>query len=296
MAETPAGCGPEKRHVDFSCIIPTHDRDELLEAALESIAAQTLQPREVIVSDNLDRAETRALVAAFDARVSFAVRYLGHHEGGRGCISRNLAAEQASGEYLAFLDDDDLWKPGFLEAVDAAFAARRTDAVYVWITYLYPSGQQESGRKIAEDLGVGDFVIRNPGTVISNLAVKRSVFLELGGFDESMHPPYDRDFAMRLLLKGHCYAVVPEELLLFRQHDGARESRPGESYARGQRAFFERYRDKVRLSLRLRFWLKMKASAIRSGLERSVFPVGAFVVGSDHILKKLERKIGRALG
>ncbi len=296
MADSPADRGADKRQVDFSCIIPTHDRDELLEAALDSIADQTVQPREVIVSDNLVREETRALVKSFDASVPFSVRYLGHHQGGRGCISRNLAAQEAGGQYLAFLDDDDLWKPEFLASVDASFAARQTDAVYVWITYLFPSGEQEAGRKIAEDLGVGDFVIRNPGTVISNLAVKRSVFLELGGFDESMHPPYDRDFAMRLLQRGNSYSVVPQELLLFRQHEGARESRPGESYARGQRAFFERYRDKVRPSLRLRFWLKIKASAIRSGLEHLVFPLGAVVVGTDHILKKLERKIGRALG
>ena len=180
--------------------------------------------------------------------------------------------------------------------VDAAFTKRQTEAVYVWLNYLYPSGELLPGRPIAEGLSLSDFVIRNPGSVISNLAVERDVFLRLGGFDEAMHPPYDRDFAMRLLLDGGRYAVVPQRLLRFRQHDGARESRPGESYARGQRAFFERYHNRVRPTLRFRFWLKIKASAIRAGLEPLVFPLGHLLVGGEQILKRLERKLGRALG
>jgi glycosyltransferase involved in cell wall biosynthesis len=296
MADTPAVSGTAKQTVDFSCIIPTHDRDDMLRAAIESILVQTVFPKEVIVSDNLMRGETRQLIETMDAVAPFSIRYLGHDKGGRGCISRNLAAQEAAGRYLAFLDDDDLWEPGFLAAVDAAFAERQADAVYVWLTYLYPDGARRSGRTLRENLPLSAFVIRNPGAVISNLAVTRTAFLKIGGFDEAMHPPYDRDFIMRLLLDGGRYAVVPHRLLLFRQHDGLRESRSGESYAVGQKAFFARYSRKLRLTLRLRFWLKMKASAIRAGVETLPFPLGSLLEKTDRNLKTLERKIGRAIG
>ena len=284
------------RRVDISCIIATHDRDELLETAIGSIAVQSVWPREIIVSDNLARDETRRIVETFDANLPIPVRYIGHSQGGRGCISRNLAAEQACGRYLAFLDDDDLWEPDFLDAVDTAFVERGTDAVYVWINNLYPNGELRPGRSLAERLSISDFVIGNPGSVISNLAVKRDVFLKIGGFDEAMHPPYDRDFAMRLLLDGRRYAVVPRRLLRFRQHDGPRESRPGKTYARGQRVFFERYRDKVRPTMRPRFWLKMKVSAIRAELEPSTFLLNHLLVGFERVVQRLERKRGRAFG
>ena len=296
MADTPVKTGQRVRRVDISCIIATHDRDELLEAAIASIAEQSVWPREIIVSDNLARDKTRRLVAACDAKLSFPVRYIGHRQGGRGCISRNLAAEQACGRHLAFLDDDDLWEPDFLDAADTAFADSGADAVYVWINNLYPNGELRPGRPLAERLSISDFVIANPGSVISNLAVKREVFLNIGGFDEAMHPPYDRDFAMRLLLDGRRYAVVPRRLVRFRQHDGPRESRPGKTYARGQRAFFERYRDKVRPTMRPRFWLKMKVSVIRAELEPSIFLLDHLLVGFERLVQRLERKRGRAFG
>ena len=296
MADMPVRSGRGMREVDISCIIATHDRDEMLETAIGSIAAQSVCPREIVVSDNLARDETRKIVDAFDLELPFPVRYLGHSQGGRGCISRNLAAEQACGRYLAFLDDDDFWEPEFLEAMETVFVDRDADAVYVWFNYWYPNGEIRPGKSLSERLSISDFVIRNPGSVISNLAVKRDVFLKVGGLDEAMHPPYDRDFAMRLLLDGRRYAVVPRRLLRFRQHDGPRESRPGKAYALGQQAFFERYRDKVRPTMRPRFWLKMKVSAIRADLESSTFLLDPVLVGFERVLESLESRIGRAFG
>ena len=296
MGDTLVGSGRAMRRVDISCIIATHDRDEMLGTAIGSIAAQSVWPREVVVSDNLARDETRKVVDACDIKLPFPVRYLGHNQGGRGCISRNLAAEQACGRYLAFLDDDDYWEPEFLDAVETAFVNRDADAVYVWFNDWYPNGEIRPGKSLSERHSISDFVIRNPGSVISNLAVKREVFLKIGGFDEAMHPPYDRDFAMRLLLEGRSYAVVPRRLLRFRQHDGPRESRPGKTYARGQRAFFERYRDKVRPTLRPRFWLKMKVSGIRADMEPSTFLLDHVLVGFERVLQSLEERIGRAFG
>lgn len=280
----------------FTCIIPTHQREDLLEEALRSIAAQTLQPLEVIVSDNLCRAETRAVVEKVNSECPFAVTYLGHDQGGRGCISRNLAAERAKGEFLAFLDDDDLWAPTFLAEVARRFAETSADAVYTWTDYLLPDGTLVPAKALPEGLPLAGFVIRNPGAVISNLAVCRRVFLELRGFDEAMHPPYDRDFIMRLLLGGHRYAVVPQRLTQFRQHAGWRESLPGPSFAEGHRAFFQRYRDQVRPTLRARFWLKTRASAICTGVETPANPLLRLLPTADSLMQRVEARIRHIIG
>lgn len=285
-----------RRGGTLTCIIPTHQRENLLEEALRSIAAQTLPPQEVIVSDNLCRPETRSVVGRMDRECPFPVIYLGHHEGGRGCISRNLAARQAKGKFLAFLDDDDLWEPNFLAEVARRFRETGADAVYTWTNFLLPDGTLLPSKSLPEGLPFGGFVIRNPGSVISNLAVRKSVFLDLQGFDEAMHPPYDRDFIMRLLLKGYRYAVVPERLTHFRQHEGWRESRPGPSFAVGQRAFYQRYCDKLRPTLRARFWLKTKANTISAGIETPRNPLQRLLPVVHAVLQRLEARIGCTIG
>jgi glycosyltransferase involved in cell wall biosynthesis len=196
---------------NITCIIPTHERNILLLEALTSIARQSLQPLEVIVSDNINSPTTKDIVNQFNINNKLNAIYLGHDKGGRGCISRNLAAEKARGDLLAFLDDDDMWLENYLEKMVECKEASKTEAVYSWLLDFSGNLEEVSvlkNKMVPKNLKPKDFVLRNPGTVISNLVVDKNVFLELGGFDESVITPYDKDFVIRLLQAGFNYDVL----------------------------------------------------------------------------------------
>lgn len=95
-----------------SVIIPTHNRASLVGRAVQSALAQTHGDLEVLITDDASKDGTRDVVARIrDARVKYF-----HHEVNRGVsAARNTAIAQASGEYIAFLDDDDEWLPEKLQ-------------------------------------------------------------------------------------------------------------------------------------------------------------------------------------
>jgi glycosyltransferase involved in cell wall biosynthesis len=106
------------RPVTVSVVIPTHDRGRVVVEAIESALAQTHPPLEVIVVDDGSTDDTAERVGRLrDARV----RYLRRPHAGVSA-ARNAGIAAATGDLVAFLDSDDLWKPDKVEAEIAALA------------------------------------------------------------------------------------------------------------------------------------------------------------------------------
>ena len=106
------------RPVTVSVVIPTHDRGRVVVEAIESALAQTHPPLEVIVVDDGSTDDTAERVGRLrDARV----RYLRRPHAGVSA-ARNAGIAAATGDLVAFLDSDDLWKPDKAEAEIAALA------------------------------------------------------------------------------------------------------------------------------------------------------------------------------
>lgn len=102
----------------FSVIIPTYNRAALLREALESVFAQTFTDYEVIVVDDGSADDTPAVIASYGDRV----RFYRQENSGPGA-ARNLGIQNAAGEYVAFLDSDDLWFPWTLSSYHAVIEA-----------------------------------------------------------------------------------------------------------------------------------------------------------------------------
>lgn len=95
-----------------SVVLPTHNRARLLERALRNVLAQTHRRLEIIVVDDASADETSAAVRGIgDARI----HYLRHTSNKGGAAARNTGILAATGEYIAFLDDDDEWEPDKIE-------------------------------------------------------------------------------------------------------------------------------------------------------------------------------------
>lgn len=193
-----------------SVVIPTHNRAALLERALRSVLAQTHEKLDVIVVDDASEDETRNVVLRIrDPRV----RYVRHAANKGGAAARNSGVDAARGEYIAFLDDDDQWKPRKVErqlehltGYDAAICGFTLcrDGVET------PGSRQRLGRTVVTRRMLRRTVV---GWGTSTFMVRRDVARQVR-FDDALGSGQDWDFLIRLFA-GHRIVYVDEPLVTF---------------------------------------------------------------------------------
>ena len=104
--------------IAVSVVIPAYNAAEFLPDSLASVFRQTYQPQEVLIVDDGSEDETSRVAQALEKRV----RYLRKPRGGPAS-ARNLGIRAAQGEWIAFLDADDIWLPDMLCSLAAAMRA-----------------------------------------------------------------------------------------------------------------------------------------------------------------------------
>lgn len=95
-----------------SIILPTYNRASLLAQAIDSVLNQTFKDFELIIVDNYSADDTESVVKSYNDK---RIRYFKNQNNGLVSINRNYGIQKSHGEYIAFLDDDDLWLPEKLE-------------------------------------------------------------------------------------------------------------------------------------------------------------------------------------
>ncbi|MBN2509726.1 MAG: glycosyltransferase family 2 protein [Spirochaetales bacterium] len=183
----------------ISVIIPTYNRARLLGECLASVCEQTWADKEVIVVDDGSDDETREIVKSFSH-----IRYLQCGHSGFPGIPRNTGAAEAQGDWLAFLDSDDVWKPDKLSAQyeyisgleRAGETCRLVHTREIWDrcgTTISQKGQKHrrSGDVFADALKK---CMIGPSTVM----MRKDTFFELGGFDETLEIAEDYELWLRV--------------------------------------------------------------------------------------------------
>lgn len=177
------------REARVSVVIPTWNRAATVVAAIKSALAQTLPPLEVLVCDDGSTDDTEAVVRAIgDPRVI----WLPGPRGGRPAIPRNRGVAAAQGDWLAFLDSDDIWLPDKLARQFAAMARADLRAACCDAERVLPSGR-DGGRLLGgatEILDVYD-LLRVNRVICSSAVVHRSL-LPPSPFPEIL--PLDEDY------------------------------------------------------------------------------------------------------
>lgn len=252
-----------------SVVIPTHGREGFLVEALHSVSQQTLPPHEIIVVDDLGRAETRDVVGAF-VQECLPVRYATNSRRGASA-SRNVGARLSCGDVIAFLDDDDTWDTALLESAVGVMTAHRADYVLTWFVHRIGDACIP-GKEIPDLLRAEDLAVRNPGVMGSNILITKAAFERLSGFDENLCVSEDKDFmirAIRLRLKG---AVLRQRYVYHRIHHEKSLSRDAAQLFRGRLAFFSKHRAGFQLGVQLRMlsrlvrgWFQSKMAERREG-------------------------------
>ena len=183
--------------VSFAVIIATCDRPALLADALRSGAAQQIVPAEVRIADEgtLPVADSLPETPLLEVTVlSSSAR--------RPAAARNRAARGARAEVLAFLDDDDRWTPGHLATLAGAFRDPDVELAYTDAAVIREHIEADGSRVGLERRLIArawdpDMMRHNDYISPSTLAVRRSFFERLGGFDESFLYSEDWDFLLR---------------------------------------------------------------------------------------------------
>ena len=208
-----------------SVIVATYNRAGLLGDALDSVWAQSYRPIELIIVDDGSTDNTRPVAAAWtqahSTDANFRVQYLYQENAGLSA-ARNFGLINSCGEYLQFLDSDDLLHPQRLERIVAVFTASVCDYIYTGFENFCARCGETISRRVPEAEGDPLELYCRGRLYINSLltAWRRSFMLQVGPLDEELYVGEDNDYAIRALLTSRRGRPVPEVLARARRGGG----------------------------------------------------------------------------
>ncbi len=207
-----------------SVVIPAYNAERTVLQTVESVQNQTLSNIEIIVINDGSHDRTVELIQGIkDERIKIF-----SYENGGLPVARNRGISQATGEFISFIDADDMWTPDKLELQLAALQQHPEAGVaYSWTSYFI-DGQEESifpyhpvffEGNVYNKLLVNNFVASG-----SNILVHKKAIKSVGEFEPTLKSCEDWDFYIRLAAKWH-FVVVPKYQILYRQSSNAMTSK-----------------------------------------------------------------------
>jgi glycosyltransferase involved in cell wall biosynthesis len=202
-----------------STVIPAYNSGTTIALAIRSALEQTYPHQEIIVVDDGSSDNTKQVVQGFGGRVAFITQ---RHGG--PAAARNNGIQTARGEYIAFLDADDAWRPEKLDRqlalflADPGIGAVTCGACYVDNTLrILDVKRCVPGRVALLDV----LRFRNLPAFLSGLVVRRSCLDQIGPFDSTVDTREDWDLAIRAARFCNL-TTLAEPLVLYRIHPGNR--------------------------------------------------------------------------
>jgi len=261
VTTAPAAEPPDPGMPLISVIMPVYNaqraNEHYLGDAMESIAAQTYRTLELIVVNDGSTDGTAAVVEEFiAAHPELSITFL-HKDNGGQSSARNLGASHARGDWLAWLDQDDLWLPHRLQTV-IPYLVEGVDLVYtdadtidedgaVVLTAIHAqhgAGGRQPKTCLEDGLYQDIFVM--PGVT----TLRREVFEQIGGFDERLSGYEDDDLILRAVQAG-TVGYVPVPTLRWRMY--------GANYSQTHRM----------VDSRLHYWRKLVREYTDGGLDKA---------------------------
>lgn len=200
-----------------SIVIATYNRSAIVPIAIESALRQTYSDFELIVVDDGSTDGTRERLDSYRGQI----RYIYQTNCGVSA-ARNAGVAAARGEWISILDSDDVWHPAKLERqlevlsrLGSRFGACVTDCKHIGGSATSRTLFEENGVSTDSPSGPFDnpmkYVMRDGyGLCVQSLLVRRSIFNQIGGFDEALGIGEDRELMFRLCFKtGFCYVREP---------------------------------------------------------------------------------------
>lgn len=203
-----------------SVIIPTYKQRGGLKKSIDSVLCQTYRYFEIIVVDDnnpntMERTATEKIMSEYieDGRVI----YLKHPENRNGAAARNTGIKASKGDFIAFLDDDDLFTPLKIEKqLEYLNSHKEFDAVYNLVSI---NGNTVKSRNLSGNL-LKELLMEKTAMFTSALMFRREALINIGGFNEKFRRHQDYELMVKFFLNGYEVGCYPEVLTVYSSMGG----------------------------------------------------------------------------
>jgi teichuronic acid biosynthesis glycosyltransferase TuaG len=206
-----------------SIIIPAHNAAELIHEALQSVRQQTYPHWQVIVVEDGTQDGTEAIVQTFAQGVGVGkVHYIRHAINQGVSAARNTALAAATGQYIALLDHDDIWKPEHLEKLVTRLEQTGADFAYApaeFFVSLTDEGMGIHGPQAAEWSEFPHSLFNRSYIPVSAVVMRKTALARVGGFDTQLKKVEDLDYWLRCVEAGMHFEYVAEATNGYRQRN-----------------------------------------------------------------------------
>jgi len=195
-----------------SVIIPVYNGERFLAEAIQSVLDQTLAPDEIIVVDDGSTDGTAAVAAALTNASPLPMRYV-YQENLGPAAARNHGMGLAQGDFLAFLDADDIWMPEKCQCQLQVLAEHPLAGV-AWgcsITFAGDISPNQAPSTVLVPL--------SPRFLLQSMLFRRSALEQVGGFDVTMRLGEDVDWIFRALECSLPVVIHGDLVVYYRRHE-----------------------------------------------------------------------------
>jgi len=201
-----------------SVIIPTYNRAHLVKEAIDSVLSQTYQNFEIIVVDDGSTDDTKDVLVPYKDKITYI-----YQQNQGGSAARNTGLKHSKGEYISFVDSDDLWLPEKLEK-QVEVLENDNDIGFVFSSFIQIDDSGNYVKKGFRPRGLPfrgnlfwEILSRKITCLIITWLVRRECFEEVGFFNTEFRTSLDREMQLRLCKAYKTYGIR-EPLAVFRQH------------------------------------------------------------------------------
>jgi glycosyltransferase involved in cell wall biosynthesis len=270
----------------FSVVIPTFDRREFLDQAIDSVLAQTIDDFEIVIVDD-------ASASPVPQRSDRRIRVVRHERNLGPAAARNTGARAATGRYLTFLDDDDLFAPERLElSLDRLVPKSIVVCRSRWL-----DASPGAGRDLEGD--VSDTIVTGPVPHVGATTMERA---EFEPFDERFDALQDVEWWVRMA-RGHLTTTVDRVGYLIRRHETPRHRNDLEARVRCtgllldvHADYFQQHPDAAAYR-----WKRIGIMLAAAGDQRATayfkkaFRLSPSARGAFHVMRSTVRGVGQRL-
>jgi glycosyltransferase involved in cell wall biosynthesis len=206
----------------FTVILPTYNRAAMLDTAVQSVLVQTYPDFELIVVDDHSTDNTRQVI---DSIADPRLVYMFNQRGKGGASARNTGIFQARGQWVAFLDDDDLWFPEKLEVVYDKIRSVDSDVGLIYSAFQihHPYGTVETRIPKYEGKLRDELFFKNVIGGFFTAVIRKDILWQVNGLDERFPAMQDLELYIRVTLVTKI-AAINQPLVKVQRHNTDRIS------------------------------------------------------------------------
>jgi glycosyltransferase involved in cell wall biosynthesis len=217
---------------EISVVIPTCDRPNTLMEAVNCVLGQSYPAHEIIVVNNgghrLNHRQLPKKVSVYELPPFVGVSR-----------ARNHGTTLATGDYVAFLDDDDLWETDYLDKVATVIEEHHPDCIITRLDKMV-DGKISPYKNAENKLDLSTLLVSNPGIGGQTTIVRRESFFRISGYDTKLKTSEDKALIIEFLINGYSVMTAPQIQAILREH-GCSRLRNAESMFEGISGFKEKY-------------------------------------------------------